>query len=130
MKSVVEEVLNLHFDEIELVVVLKSLHVGKYFDKILGTMPPPQYASRMDEFRVKFQKMLETCFHVRQIARYVLRITKIYSLLCLWCMVKEILAKGQPKVKWGQIFNNIRFTCTKYQIVHLAVYMTKIYAFT
>ena len=22
------------------------------------------------------------------------------SLLCLWCMVKEILAEGQPKVKW------------------------------
>ena len=41
MKSVVE-VLNLHFDEIELVVVLKSLHVGKYFEKILGNMPPPQ----------------------------------------------------------------------------------------
>ena len=42
LKSVVEEVLNLHFDEIELVVVLKSLHVGKYFDKILSNMPPPQ----------------------------------------------------------------------------------------
>ena len=42
LKSVVEEVLNLHFDEIELVVVLKSLNVGKYFDKILGNMPPPQ----------------------------------------------------------------------------------------
>ena len=42
LKSVVEEVLNLHFDKIELVVVLKSLHVGKYFDKILGNMPPPQ----------------------------------------------------------------------------------------
>ena len=42
MKSIVEEVLNLHFDENELVVVLKSLHVGKYFDKILVKMPPPQ----------------------------------------------------------------------------------------
>ena len=42
LKSVVEEVLNLHFGEIELVVVLKSLHVGKYFDKILGNMPLPQ----------------------------------------------------------------------------------------
>ena len=42
LKSVVEEVLNLHFDEIELVVVLKSLHVGKYFEKIFGNMPPPQ----------------------------------------------------------------------------------------
>ena len=44
-------------------------------------------------------------------------------------MVKEILAKGQPKVKWGQIFNNVRFTCMKYQIVRLAVYMPKTYAF-
>ena len=42
LKSVVEEVLNLHVDEIELVVVLKSLHVGKYFDKTLGNMSPPQ----------------------------------------------------------------------------------------
>ena len=42
LKSIVEKVLNLHFDEIELVVVLKSLHVGKYFNKILGNMLPPQ----------------------------------------------------------------------------------------
>ena len=44
LKRVVEEILNLHFDEIEfeLVVVLKSLHVGKYLDKILSNMPPPQ----------------------------------------------------------------------------------------
>ena len=53
----------------------------------------------MDEFGVKFQK----CFHVCQISRYVLRITKIYGLLCLGCMVKKILAKGQPKIKLGQI---------------------------
>ena len=38
-------------------------------------------------------------------------------------MVKEILVKGQPKVKWGQIFNNVRLACMKYQIVRLAVYM-------
>ena len=42
LKRVVEEVLNLHFDEIELVVVFKALHVGKYFDTILSNMPPPQ----------------------------------------------------------------------------------------
>ena len=42
LKSVVEEVLSLHFDEIELVVVLKSLHIGKYFDKIFGNIPLPQ----------------------------------------------------------------------------------------
>ena len=41
LKSVVEEVLNLHFCKIELVVVWKSLYVGKYSDKILGNMPPP-----------------------------------------------------------------------------------------
>ena len=42
IKSVVEEVLSFHFDEIELVVVLNSLHGGKYFDKILGNISPPQ----------------------------------------------------------------------------------------
>ena len=44
MKRVVEEVglLNLHLDEIQLVVVLKSLRVGKYFDKILSNVLPPQ----------------------------------------------------------------------------------------
>ena len=42
MKSAVEEVLNLHFDEIEVVVVLKLLYIGKYFDNILGNIPPPQ----------------------------------------------------------------------------------------
>ena len=40
-------------------------------------------------------------------------------------MVKEILANGQPKVKWGQIFNNVRLTCMTYQIVRLAMYMPK-----
>ena len=45
-------------------------------------------------------------------------------------MVKEMLAKGQPKVKLGQIFNYVRLTWMKYQIVRLAVYMPKIYAFT
>ena len=40
LKNVVEEVLNLHFDEIELVVVLKSPHVGKYFDKIFRSNVP------------------------------------------------------------------------------------------
>ena len=45
-------------------------------------------------------------------------------------MVREILAKGQAKVKWGQIFNTVRFRRMKYQIVRLAVYMPKIHAFT
>ena len=39
LKSVVEEVLNLHCDEIELVVVLKSLHVGKYLDNFQAICP-------------------------------------------------------------------------------------------
>ena len=42
LESVVEEVLNLHFDENGLVAVLKSLHVTKYFDKILDNFPAPQ----------------------------------------------------------------------------------------
>ena len=40
-----------------------------------------------------------------QAAFMFIRTTKIYSLLYL---VREILTKGHPKVKWGQIFNNIR----------------------
>ena len=40
--SVVEKVFNLHFDEIDLVVVFKSLHVGKYLKEILSNMPLPQ----------------------------------------------------------------------------------------
>ena len=48
-------------------------------------------------------KMLQMTFHVYQITREVIRITKIYSLLCVGCMVREILTKGYPKVKWGQI---------------------------
>ena len=49
-------------------------------------------------------KMLEMTFHVYQITPEVIRTTKIYSLLCVGCMVREILTKGHPKVKWGQIF--------------------------
>ena len=54
-------------------------------------------------------KKLQIAFHVYQITREVIRITKIYSLLCVGCMVREILTKGHPKVKWGQSFNNIQF---------------------
>ena len=53
--------------------------------------------------------MLLMTFHVYQITREVIRITKIYSLLCVGCMVRGILSKGHPEVKWGQIFNNIQF---------------------
>ena len=35
MKTVVEEVFKCHFNEYELLMVLKSLYVRKYFDKIL-----------------------------------------------------------------------------------------------
>ena len=54
-------------------------------------------------------KMLQMTFHVNQITCEVVRITKIYSLLCVECMVREILTKGHLKVKWGQIFNNVQF---------------------
>ena len=64
-------------------------------------------------------KMIQMTFHVYQITSKVIRITKIYSLLCVGCMVKEILTKGHPKVKWGQISNNIRFALMIYQIVPL-----------
>ena len=39
--------------------------------------------------------MLQMTFHVYQITREVIRITKIYSLLCVGCMVKGNLTKGQ-----------------------------------
>ena len=61
-------------------------------------------------------KMLQMTFHVYQITREIIRIAKIYSLLCVGCMVREILTKGHPKVKRGQIFNNIRFAWMIYQI--------------
>ena len=37
--------------------------------------------------------------------------------------VKEKLAKGQAKVKWGRIFNNVRFQRMTHQIVRLTVHM-------
>ena len=74
-------------------------------------------------------KMLQMTFHVYQITREVIRITKIYSLLCVGCMVREILTKGHPKVKWGQIFNNIRFAWMIYQIIPLSLHIPKIYTF-
>ena len=49
-------------------------------------------------------KMLQMTFHVYQITREVIRITKT-NLLCVRCLVREILRKGHPKVKCGQIFN-------------------------
>ena len=73
--------------------------------------------------------MLKTCSHVCQITRYVIRITKIYSLPYVGCKVEEILTKGHPKVKWGQIFNDIRSAWMTYQIVGLALYISKMYTF-
>ena len=77
MKSLVEEVLNLHFDEIELVVVLKSLHAGKIFWQNFGHYAPSPVRFTHGWSQGQISKMPETCFHVCQIARYVLRITKI-----------------------------------------------------
>ena len=51
--------------------------------------------------------MLQMTFHVFQITREVIRITKIYSLLCIGCMVREILTKGHPKVQ-----NGVKFSTT------------------
>ena len=74
-------------------------------------------------------KMLQMTFHVHQITREVIRIRRIYSLLCVGWMVREILTKGHPKVKWGQIFNNIRFAWMIYQIIPLALHIRKISTF-
>ena len=74
-------------------------------------------------------KMLQVTFHVYQITREAIRITKIYSLLCVGCMVRKILTKGHLKVKWGQIFNNIRFAWMMYQIIPLSLHIPEIYTF-
>ena len=74
-------------------------------------------------------KMLQMTFHVYQITREVIGITKIYTLLCVGCMVREILTKGHPKVKWGQILNNIRFPWMICQIIPLSLHIPKIYTF-
>ena len=49
MNTEVEKVLKCHFGEIELLVVLKSLLVRKYFDKFLDEL------SRVSQIGVKFQ---------------------------------------------------------------------------
>ena len=110
-----EEVFNLHFNEIELVVVLKSLHVDKIFDKILSNMTLLYSSHHAWMNWGRISKMLETCFPLCQNVCYVLRTTKIYSLLCLWCMVKGT-AKGQTKVKWVK-FSTMSdlHDCMKYQ---------------
>ena len=41
-EDVVEEVLKCHFDESELLVVLNSLKIRKYFDKISDDLAPSQ----------------------------------------------------------------------------------------
>ena len=74
-------------------------------------------------------KMLKTCFHVYQITPCDVRITKIYSLSCVGSMVEEIFAKVHPKVKWGQIFNNVRFAWVTPQTVRLAMHIPNIYTF-
>ena len=42
-------------------------------------------------------------------------------------MIEVILAKVHPKVKWGQIFNNVWSAWMTYQIVCLAMYISKMY---
>ena len=73
-------------------------------------------------------KMLEITFHVYY-SWGCKDHKKIYSLLRVGCMVREILTKGHPKVKWGQIFSNIRFAWMTYQIIPLSLHIPKIYTF-
>ena len=84
---------------------------------------------RQRSSRGQIFKMLQMTFHVYQITREVVRITKIYSLLWVGCMVRETLTTGHPKVKWGQIFNNIQFAWMTYQIIPLGLHIPKIYTF-
>ena len=67
-------------------------------------------------------------YHAYQITREVIRIKK-NCLLCVGCMVREILTKDHPKVKWGQIFNNIWFAWMIYQIIPLSLHNFKNYTF-
>ena len=81
----------------------------KIFWQNFGPFGPIPVGVRQRSSRGQNFKMLQMTFRVYQITCEVARITKIYSLLYVGCMVREILTKGHPKVKWGQIFNSIRF---------------------
>ena len=77
-----------------------------------------------------FQNASNDLSYIYQITREAIKITKkIYSLLCVGCMVREILTKCHPKVKWGQIFNSIQFAWMIYQIIPLSLHIPKIYSF-
>ena len=70
----------------------------KIFWQNLGQFGPFPVGVTQRSSRGQNFKMLEMTFHV--ITHAVIRTTKIYSLLCVVCMVREILTKGHPKVKW------------------------------
>ena len=76
----------------------------KIFRRNFGRFGPFPVGVTQGSSRGQIFKMLQMTFYIYQITREVIRITKIYSLLCLGCIVREILTKGHPKVKWGQIF--------------------------
>ena len=59
---------------------MKTVMIGLYYGNILSDLTPPQLVLRMSDFGAKLKKKPETCFHVCQITRYVVRNTKIYSL--------------------------------------------------
>ena len=101
----------------------------KIFWQNFGQFGPFQVGVTQGSSGGQIFKMLQVAFHIYQITREVIRITKIYSLLCIGCMVREIFTKGHPKVKWGQIFNNIRFAWMIYQIIRLSLHIPKIYTF-
>ena len=101
----------------------------KIFWQNLGRLGPFPVGVTQRSSRGQNFNMLQMAFHVYQITREVIRITKKYSSLCVGCMVREILTKGHPKVKWGQIFNNIRFAWMIYQIIPFSLHIPKIYTF-
>ena len=54
---------------------------------------------------------------------------KIYSLLCVGCMVGKILTKGHPKVKWVKFSTTSDLHLMTNQIVNLTLYIPKLYTF-
>ena len=92
LKTVVEEILKCHFGEIELVLFLKSLQVRNFLHNFRGISPFPLMVT-WGSNRGQILKMFKMAFHVYQITRSVIRITKIYSLLYVRLMVKEILTE-------------------------------------
>ena len=67
MKRVEEEVLNCHFGEMELLVVLGRLMGGKYFDNIFGLIGPLPVGVRQRSSRGQIFKLLQMYLYGYQI---------------------------------------------------------------